>query len=178
MEEWRPAFGFEGDYEVSNLGNGRRTTASAVKRNTHPGRLLTAHRARHGYRRFAFANEGKKHYVCVHRAVWEAFVGPIPVGLQINHKNGLKDDNRLENLDVVTQSENVRWNYRVLGVAPPNNPQHGEKNGRAKIKAADLDRVRALRAEGRSQQAIADIIGINQTNVSRILRGVAWKIPK
>lgn len=175
MEEWRPVRGFERDYEVSNLGRGRRLTPSKTVRNTHPGRILTAHKARHGYVRFAFAVAGKKHYVAVHRAVWEAFVAPIPPALQINHKNGVKDDNRLENLDCVTQSENVKWNYRVLGVAAPNNPQRGEKNGRAKLKEADLPRVFQLRAEGRSQQAIADLLGVSQTSVSRVLLGKSWK---
>lgn len=174
MEEWRPVVGFEGHYEVSNKGHGRRISPSSVARNTYPGRPLTAHRSRHGYRRFAFSLEGKQKYVPVHRAVWEAFKWKIPPEMQINHLNGVKDDNRLENLDCVTQSENVKWNYRVLGVAPPNNPQRGSKNGRAKLTDADIPRIFALRADGRSQQSIADLLGVSQTSVSRVLLGKSW----
>src|SRR5690349_6679065 len=65
--------------------------------------------------------------VYMHRAVWEACVGPIPPGLYINHINGIKTDNRLENLEVVTPSENLRHAFRI-GLAP-RGMIRGPKNG-------------------------------------------------
>lgn len=172
MVEWRPAFGFEQHYEVSSDGRARRT---APGQNARPGRELKAHVIRHGYRRFAYSVGATTTHVSAHRAVWEAFVGRIPPGLQINHKNGVKDDNRLENLECVTPAENTQHSFRVLGKKPNINPNPGSRNGRAKLTEADIPRVFALRAEGRSQQAIADLVGVDQTSVSRILRGDAWK---
>lgn len=48
-----------------------------------------------------------------HRLIWESVHGPIPDGLEINHKNGVKDDNRIANLELVTKSENLRHAYRL-----------------------------------------------------------------
>lgn len=48
-----------------------------------------------------------------HRLVWEAVHGPIPDGLQINHINGIKSDNRISNLEVVSASENAKHSYRT-----------------------------------------------------------------
>ena len=47
----------------------------------------------------------------VHRLIWEAFNGPIPDRLEVNHRNGDKNDNRLENLELVTRSENMTHAY-------------------------------------------------------------------
>jgi hypothetical protein len=46
-----------------------------------------------------------------HRLVWESVNGPIPDGMQINHRNGIKTDNRLENLELATASENTQHAY-------------------------------------------------------------------
>lgn len=60
--------------------------------------------ARSGYRCLRCA-EGKLY---VHRLVWEILKGPISQGMQIDHINGDRDDNRIENLRLVTQQENLR----------------------------------------------------------------------
>jgi hypothetical protein len=54
------------------------------------------------------------------------------------------------------------------------NHPRGERNGRARITRAGAEKIRKLRTEGISQQAIADRLGISQATVSRVLRGVAW----
>ena len=46
--------------------------------------------------------------IYVHRKVWEEHHGPIPSGMHIHHINGIKDDNRIENLELVTHTENMR----------------------------------------------------------------------
>lgn len=172
MEEiWKPVIGYEHHYEVSSEGRGRRISAA---QNTFPGRLLKPHTARHGYKRFAFAVNNAVKHCNVHRVVWEAFVGPIDAGLQINHKNGVKDDNRLSNLEVVTPSENTLHGFRVLGRAAPNNPNPGSRNGRAKLTEADIPAIFSLRKTGLTQQKIAERFGVDQTNISRILRGRGW----
>jgi hypothetical protein len=71
-------------------------------------------------------NHGQSRFFrTAHRMVWEAVNGPIPDGMQINHKNGNKQDNRICNLEVVTPSENTRHAFRT-GLARAD----GERNGR------------------------------------------------
>lgn len=62
----------------------------------------------------------------VHRMIWEAANGPIPAGMEINHINGIKSDNRLANLEMVTPSENCLHAFRT-GLSRA----YGEFNGRA-----------------------------------------------
>ena len=59
------------------------------------------------------------HLVAVHRVIWERVNGPIPEGMEINHLNGIKDDNRLENLEVVTHSDNVKHAHKTGLIANP-----------------------------------------------------------
>jgi hypothetical protein len=122
-----------------------------------------------------FNVDGRKHYLSPHRLTWETFVGPIPDGLQINHKNGDKRDNRLENLEACTPQENTAHAYSQLGrvrAKPPHKAR--ETNGRAKLKESDIPVIRGLRSEGWSQQRIANEFGVDQTLISGVLRGLYW----
>lgn len=63
-----------------------------------------------GYRRaYIYNDEGKHKHVLVHKLVYLAHVGPIPEGLVINHKDEDKSNNQVENLGLLTQSQNVRY---------------------------------------------------------------------
>lgn len=66
------------------------------------------------------------HVGMAHRMIWESVNGPIPDGMQINHINGIKSDNRIANLELVTPSENARHAY-AIGLKRAD----GEFNGRA-----------------------------------------------
>lgn len=60
-----------------------------------------------------FCKESKYTKKQVHRVVWEAFNGPIPGRLEVNHKNLNRSDNRLENLELLTHRENVQHAYTI-----------------------------------------------------------------
>jgi len=59
------------------------------------------------YIRFSACKNGKYRKIAVHRAIWEAFVAPIPQGMEINHKDLDRANNRIENLELVTHQENI-----------------------------------------------------------------------
>lgn len=68
-----------------------------------------------------------------HRIIWEFVNGKIPDGMQINHKNGIRHDNRIENLEIVTPSQNTKHAYDT-GLARAD----GNHNGRRKEKLRRL----------------------------------------
>lgn len=105
-EEWRPAPRFENHYAVSSLGRVKRT---AVGRGTSriPG-LLKPARYRSGHLFVVFSVGGIEKPVAVHRLVGEAFLGPLPPGLETRHLDGNKDNNTPSNLSYGTHSENMR----------------------------------------------------------------------
>ena len=86
-------------------GNFRKQTVHLVN---------VTYRDNHGYQRIT----SKKKRVLVHRLVWETFNGKIPVGMQINHIDGDKQNNSLSNLELVTPSENMKHAYDN-GLAKP-----------------------------------------------------------
>ena len=178
MELWKPIPSLDARYEASSEGRIRRATpANATKvgrvRSLFPGG---------GYLRCSFYEDGKVHCLSVHRLIYEAFYGPIPSDLQINHINGEKLDNRLENLELCTQSENMIHAYRVLGVGvkkkpPPPKievPRRGELNPNSKLRETDLPAIAAMRAAGHSQSEIAKAFGVHQTTIGKLLAGKIW----
>ena len=93
------------EYSASNLGSVRRDT----KRGRKSGRIISQCYTDQGYKRVIATNSsGKPVTTRAHRLVAMAFVEGYREGLEVNHKNGIKDDNRPENLEWVTGQENVR----------------------------------------------------------------------
>lgn len=114
-EEWRPIAGYEGYYEVSNLGNVRSIDREVEQR--HPsGRLVTRRlqgapmkqflHPRFGYMYVHLQRDGVSVNRRVHRLVLEAFIGPCPEGMEVCHNNATRNDNRLVNLRYGTSAEN------------------------------------------------------------------------
>lgn len=96
LEHWKPVPGFEGLYMVSQLGG---VYSTRSRRRLSPTKT--------GYAIVTLYKDGKSTSRAVHRLVAEAFL-PNPDNLQIvNHKDGNKQNNRLENLEWCTQKENV-----------------------------------------------------------------------
>lgn len=122
-----------------------------------------------GYVRF-FANSIKK-CVVVHRLIWEAANGPIPDGMEINHINGVRHDNRLANLEAVSPSENQRHAYRT-GLRPM---PRGTRNPRAKLSDADVIAIREAAEQGEPYKEIGARYGISGGQASAISRRIRWK---
>ncbi len=97
QEEWRQVVGFP-QYEVSSLGRVRRGERI---RKLHTSKAFTS-----GYPSVTLCTSGKLRTFKVHRLVAAAFIGPA-LGLEVNHKNFDKADNRPANLEYVTRLENA-----------------------------------------------------------------------
>lgn len=171
MLRWKPVPGYADCYEVSDGGDVRRIATRSGKptlKACKPGA------ARGGYFSYVLCRDGVTANFRAHRLVWTAFVGPIPPGMQINHKDKNKTNNSIGNLELCTQSENTLHAFRVLGVAPNRNPNPGSKNGRAKLKDADIPEIKKLYSSGLPQKKIADLFGVHQTTISRIVINKGW----
>lgn len=109
-EEWRPVPAFEAWYEVSSLGRVRRIKQAC---GTTIGKVLRPGRNRLGYPYVVLSREGRVTTHTVHKFVAGAFLGPRPDGLDVNHIDGDKANNRAENLEYCTRAANLSHAYRV-----------------------------------------------------------------
>lgn len=105
-EEWKPVNGFEGHYVVSNLGN--------VKSLKSGGMILKSH-VNKGYEYVHLCKNSKHYNAKVHRLVAKAYIPSHENACEVNHKDGNKLNNRVENLEWVTPSENMK-HARMLGL--------------------------------------------------------------
>lgn len=109
MEIWKAINGYEGLYEVSNLGNVRsldRKCTFKGKVSIRKGCLLKKRIDRYGYYYFILCKDGKIKNFRAHRLVAEAFIPNEENKTQIDHINTIRTDNRVENLRWVTSKEN------------------------------------------------------------------------
>jgi len=140
QEIWKEIKGYEGYFEVSTLGNFRSLDRIIGYKHpgeyrNYPGKPLKTESIMEGYTRIVLMkNHIRKRYMC-HRLVAETFI-PNPENKPfVNHKNGIKWDNRASNLEWVTQSENEIHSHSVLG-----NTMRG-KTSPIKIYCADIDKT-------------------------------------
>jgi len=167
-EEWRPVIGYEGWYEVSSCGRVRRVATAC---GTSAGRVLRTPLARpNSYPRIHTSCQNRTKSVWVHRLVAEAFIGPCPTGHQINHRNGIKTDNRVGNLEWATALTNLR-HARDTGLL---NPSRGERNGQAKLRNEDIPIIRAARGKI-SGCEMARRYGVSEHTIRCVLNGWTWR---
>ena len=115
------------------------------------------------YQNVRAGKHGRWWTVSAHRLVWVYFNGSIPGGWQINHKNGRRDDNRLDNLELVTPAENVRHGWNELG------------RKYRRIGKDVADRMRARYANGGiTLDALGDAYGVSGSHAGRIIKGIYW----
>ena len=177
-EEWRPVVGWEGWYSVSSMGRVRSEPRTIIRRDgvvtELNGKLLADRVSTKGYVVAALTRGGVAAYRPVHQLVIEAFIGPIPYGLQVNHKSGIKRDNRLQNLETVTPRENVAHAYR-LGLARRGRV-YGEDSGTAKLTNEQVREIRSRYAAGGVRQIdLANEFGVGRGAVGKIVRGERWR---
>jgi hypothetical protein len=194
IEEWKPTA--SGIYQVSNLGQIRRSDN---------GKLKTLSRSENGYLIFGHFSNGQRLNILVHRAVAQAFLGKCPDGMEVNHKDGNKLNNRLGNLEYVTRSENLKHATRLgLNKVPtaravgekhwtkthPEAVARGDKNGSrtkpenlsrgeqvkvSKLTGPDVLEIRELHTKGQSQLDIAGQFGVTRRNINEIVNRKSWR---
>ena len=114
-EEWKDVKGYEGFYQVSNLGNVRSITR-VIKREgsdyTIKGRVLRLHLDKHGYYNANLTKDKVHRTVKVHRLVANAFIENPSNKPEVNHKDCNPKNNSVDNLEWCTHYENMEWMHR------------------------------------------------------------------
>lgn len=139
-----------------------------------------------GYCKLSLFNDAnEKKQVFRHRVVWQAMVGTIPHKMQINHKDGVKTNNALANLEVVTARENL-MHAIAMGLSPvgdlhpnrlrPERCVRGEAHHFAKVTEADVIRIRAVLTEGtQTQRELAREYNVSRQVIFAIKHRLTWK---
>lgn len=162
-EIWKDIFEYEGLYQISNLGNVKRLESKWVCSRGHTitrkEHLIKGTFDKDKYLMVHLSNKNKNKRISVHRLVAQAFI-PNPNNLpQINHINGNKTDNRIENLEWCNSKENINHAIKKLNI----------NYGRYKEKMWEANKKKIIRSDGKIYNQVKDIFkDINTTNKNAI----------
>ena len=117
-----------------------------------------------GYEKVNIWYNKKAKHVKIHTLVLETFVGSKPEGMQGNHKDGNKRNNNLNNLEWVTQSENMLHGFRK-GLFPRSK----------KLSEEEVKTIREMLRNGDSLSKLAELFNVSKSNISCIKRNKIWK---
>lgn len=170
-EVWKAILGYEENYEVSSLGRVKSLSRVTVTGKIKPERLRTLSvNKRCGRLQVTLYKYGKSRTWKVHSLVAHAFLGEQLKGMDVNHIDGNKLNNAVQNLEYCTRSENQLHAIR-LGL----NPHWHENHPLAKLKEFDIETIRILSAKGVKGIELSKQFKISRAQISRILTGKRWK---
>lgn len=138
--------------------------------NTYPGKILKRFQSTKGYLWLDLYTNRKHIIHRIAQLVALCFLGPCPNGKEINHKNGKKTDDRIENLEYITHAHNIQHAW-TLGL---HKFQRGEAGPNVKLTEQDVFTIIKLRKLGWTQQQIANQFNVTQATIWNILSGKTW----
>ncbi|WP_206107767.1 NUMOD4 motif-containing HNH endonuclease [Paludisphaera rhizosphaerae] len=154
VETWKPIPSAPG-YSASSEGQ---------IRNDKSGRILRPTKTPYGYLQVGPKSPGVSPSCLVHRLVAEAFLGECPEGLEVDHKNGVRSDNRASNLQYLTHAANCRKGRRIRG---------GEHK-LAKLTAAAALEIKAAEIRHGDLTRFAERFGVSVPAIRQVRNGKSW----
>lgn len=174
FEEWRPIEGYEGLYEVSNLGRVRsldRVVKDSRCERKCKGKLLKLSPNGRGYLRVVLSKEGKSKQHRIHRLVAIAFLGQPPEGHVVCHGPKGQQCNKITNLYWGTMEQNQGPDRLRDGT-----DNRGEKSPRAKLNEMQVRVIRRLlESKSMTRKEIADIFDVRPGTIGHIKKGKTWR---
>lgn len=172
-EIWKPVVGYEGLYEVSNLGKVKSLPRKYFNRNRYTKeQILSTWVDAYGYKRVKLTNKTDGKSTKIHRILCEAFLPNPENKPYINHKDGNKLNNSLENLEWCTPAENIQHAYDS-GLMPR---KYGEENPVSKLSYKDIEQIRILRkTRGYTYKELGEMFGVSSSQIGKIVNKRSWK---
>jgi hypothetical protein len=157
------------DYAITRDGRVWSMTRIDLQNRLLIGKWLSPIQGCNNYLSVSLRLAGKTKRVSVHRLVLEAFVGPCPAGMEACHNNGVRTDNRVENLRWDTRKENVR-DSRIHGTQI-----RGASSGQAKLNEDEVRIIFHAYHDGYyTQREIAEAFGVSKSSVEGICQKRTW----
>jgi len=178
-EVWKDIEGYEGYYQVSNKGRVRSLDRKIKTRNRwgkhtrlQKGKILKPAPDDYGYLGVGLCVDSNSVTKPIHRLVAEAFVDNPENKPQVNHIDGVKKHNNVDNIEWVTCSENIIHSFK-MGMSKP---MQGEKCGTSKLKREEVLEIRAAYNLGCfTHKELADAYNVNRRHIGRIVNRKRWK---
>ena len=159
MEIWKYINGYEGLYEISNKGRVRNAE----------GRILKARTQNKGYFYVTLHSNHKERKFTIHRLVAEIFIPKINGFNQVNHINGNKKDNSVENLEWCNQRLNYNHGMQKFLYS------HNENHYFAKLTNEQVRTIPTLFKIGFTRTTISRILNVNVSSIEAIEKGISYR---
>lgn len=175
MENWKEVTGYEGMYEVSDLGNVRSVDRFVVHTKStgfriQKGAIKKQGKNSDGYSTVVLFLKNKNKSYLVHRLIGIAFI-PNPENKDtINHKDGNKSNNNLNNLEWNSHSENTKHAWRNGLISK----KTGDTCNNRKLTSIQVSEIRKL-LPNNTHKKISEIYGVSRSAISAISIGQNWK---
>jgi hypothetical protein len=162
IEVWKDINGYEGLYQVSNLGKVKSAFTNSV---------LNGSKTKKGYLAIALYKNKIRKTFAAHRLVAQTFIENPNNKSEVNHKDGNKLNNAAYNLEWCTGSENVRHAFKIgLRVK-----QFGTSNNNVKLTEEKVFEIKKrYHNENTTMRIIANEYGVDYALIQRIISGKAW----
>jgi predicted XRE-type DNA-binding protein len=171
-EVWKDVINYEGLYQISNMGRIKSLPRNSRTKIVKDKKILKLKQIKGDYIQVKLCKNSIAKMRIVSRLVAEHFLQKPDYTVVANHINSIRDDNRVENLEWISQSENIRYSYK-FGKAS----QKGEKNNNSKITQEIANNIRDYFENNKhlSQNELAKIFGLKREHIKDIINFKTWK---